>query len=104
MAEVKPTNLWWRYFTNTYAIHRRSGAEDREFARQMNRFHGEMICACEDTLSFVQELESLSGVVLTTQMAEFLNKTMAKDDGRMLQLHNLEREAEEWVIEKEHFS
>ncbi|GJY01185.1 hypothetical protein Tco_0359337 [Tanacetum coccineum] len=70
---------------------RRSAHDDREFARQMNRFCGETICVCEDMVSFVQELESLSGVTVTTKMAKFLNETMAKDDGRVLQLHNLEK-------------
>ncbi|GKA01015.1 hypothetical protein Tco_0673680 [Tanacetum coccineum] len=82
---------------------RRSADEDREFARQMNRLRGEMICACEERVAFVQDLESLSGVIATTKTTDFLNETMIKDDRRIIQLHNLEREADERVIEIDRF-
>ncbi|GJV66537.1 hypothetical protein Tco_1482046, partial [Tanacetum coccineum] len=82
---------------------RRSTDEDREFARQMNRLCGEMIFACEERVAFVQELESSSGVIATAKTVNCLNATMIKDDGRIMQLHNLEREAEKRAVEKDRF-
>nr|GFB61493.1 hypothetical protein [Tanacetum cinerariifolium] len=82
---------------------RKSVFEDSEFARKMNRLRGETIVACEDMVAFVQEHETLSGVAMTAKTADFLNENMIKDDGRVLQLHNLEREAEERAAEKERF-
>ncbi|GJT87671.1 hypothetical protein Tco_1069388 [Tanacetum coccineum] len=49
-------------------------------------------------VTFVHELESLSGVIATTKTADFFNETMIKDDGRIMQLHNLKRAAEERAI------
>ncbi|GKC46842.1 hypothetical protein Tco_1064564 [Tanacetum coccineum] len=82
---------------------RRSADEDREFTRQMNRLRGEMICVCEERVAFVQDLESLSGVIARAKMADFLNEAMIKDNRRIIQLHNLEREAEERAVEKDRF-
>nr|GEW63784.1 hypothetical protein [Tanacetum cinerariifolium] len=75
-----------------------------EMAVGSQRFRRETICACEDMVSFVQELKSLSEVTVTIKMAKFLNETMAKDDGRVLQLHNLERELDERAVEKQCFA
>nr|GEY05011.1 hypothetical protein [Tanacetum cinerariifolium] len=79
-------------------------------------FCSEVIDAVESRLSAVifrkasrrkgskVELESLSEVTVMMKMAKFLNETMAKDDGRVLQLHNLERGAKERAVERECFA
>ncbi|GKC26346.1 hypothetical protein Tco_1033640 [Tanacetum coccineum] len=64
---------------------------------------GDDVCMCEERVTFVHELESLSGVIATTKTADFFNETMIKDDGRIMQLHNLKREAEERAVEKDRF-
>ncbi|GKE51642.1 hypothetical protein Tco_1486798 [Tanacetum coccineum] len=54
----------------------KSASEDLKFVRQINRLRGETIVTCEDMI-------------------------MIKDDERVMQLHNLEREAEERAVEKD---
>ncbi|GKD52053.1 hypothetical protein Tco_1281029 [Tanacetum coccineum] len=78
-------------------------AEDREFGIRVNRLRGEMIVVYEDKVSFVEELETLSGVIATAKTAVFLKETMDNDDGRVLLLHDLEKQAEERALEKELF-
>ncbi|GJV28189.1 hypothetical protein Tco_1384637 [Tanacetum coccineum] len=80
-----------------------SVAEDREFGIRVNRLRGEMIVVYEDKVSFVEELETLSGVIATAKTAVFLKETMDNDDGRVLLLHDLEKQAEERALEKELF-
>nr|GEV52885.1 hypothetical protein [Tanacetum cinerariifolium] len=81
----------------------KSVAKDREFTIRVNKLRGEMIVACEDKVSFVEELETLSDVIATVKTVVFLKETMDKDYGRMLLLHDLEKQAEEMVLEKEMF-
>ncbi|GJZ36392.1 hypothetical protein Tco_0582583 [Tanacetum coccineum] len=82
---------------------RRSVAEDRKFGRKINRLRGEMILACEERVYFIQELETVSAVIALKKMAEFLNEIQVKDDEKLQQLHNLERETEVRGVVKELF-
>nr|GEX32671.1 hypothetical protein [Tanacetum cinerariifolium] len=54
---------------------RRAAAEDREFVRRISMLRGEMINVREKRVDFVQELESVSGVIATVKTAEFLHET-----------------------------
>ncbi|GKF66547.1 hypothetical protein Tco_0193064 [Tanacetum coccineum] len=45
--------------------------EDREFATRVNRMRRDMIVACEDRVSFVAELETLSDVTAAVKTAFF---------------------------------
>nr|GEY80516.1 hypothetical protein [Tanacetum cinerariifolium] len=79
----------------------KSAAEDQEFGIRVNKLRGKMIVACEKRMYFVEELKMLSDVIATANTAVFLKETMDKDDGRLLLLHDLEKQAEEKALEKE---
>ncbi|GKE33551.1 hypothetical protein Tco_1452873 [Tanacetum coccineum] len=81
---------------------RNAAKEDREFATRVNRIRGDMIVACEERVSFVAELETLSDVTTAVKTA-FFKETMDTDDMRIRLLHDLEKEAEERAREKEVF-
>ncbi|GJU88766.1 hypothetical protein Tco_1301189 [Tanacetum coccineum] len=58
---------------------RNAAKEDREFATRVNRMRGDMIVACEDRVSFVAELETLSDVTaagFTPRHEEFDHDTL----------------------------
>ncbi|GKE33047.1 hypothetical protein Tco_1452369 [Tanacetum coccineum] len=57
-------------------------SEHWEFAIRMNRLVGEMHEACQDRIGFVQELESVAGVTVTTKTVVFLKEMMDKDGSR----------------------
>ncbi|GJU49047.1 hypothetical protein Tco_1218602, partial [Tanacetum coccineum] len=80
----------WEWADMMVLYCRRSATEDHEFATLL----WEMTVAREDMVDFVQELEIVSGVIVPVKTTEFLNKTLVKDDGRLFELPNLEREAE----------
>ncbi|GJY99335.1 hypothetical protein Tco_0516765 [Tanacetum coccineum] len=82
---------------------RRSAAEDREFARRINMLRGELSVACQEMVYLIQELETVKRVIAPMKMTEFLNQVKLKDDQRLAQLENLERETELRAFEKELF-
>nr|GEX27490.1 hypothetical protein [Tanacetum cinerariifolium] len=78
---------------------RKAAAEDRKFAR----LREEMIDAYEKRMYFVEELESVVGVIAPAKAAEFSNETHVKDDAKLGHLHDLERQAGLRAVEKEPF-
>ncbi|GKE85247.1 hypothetical protein Tco_1558989, partial [Tanacetum coccineum] len=82
---------------------RRYAAEDRKFASQINTLRGELTVACQERIYFVQELKTVKSVIAPVTMAEFLNEIQFKEDQRLMQLQNLERETEARAFEKELF-
>nr|GFA63721.1 hypothetical protein [Tanacetum cinerariifolium] len=82
---------------------RKAAAEDRRFAQQINRLRGEMADACAKRMDFVEELESVRGIIAPAKAAEFLKDTQLKDDGKLSQLRDLERQFELRDVEKEMF-
>ncbi|GKB27266.1 hypothetical protein Tco_0866667, partial [Tanacetum coccineum] len=82
---------------------RRYAAEDHEFARRINTLRGELTVACQERVYFVQELETVKRIIAPVKMVELLNEIQLKDDQRLMQLQNLERETELRTFEKELF-
>ncbi|GKA74216.1 hypothetical protein Tco_0780518 [Tanacetum coccineum] len=82
---------------------RRYAAEDHEFASRINTLCGELTIACQKRIYFVQELETVKSLIAPVTMAEFLNEIQFKDDQRLMQLQNLERETEARAFVKELF-
>nr|GEV65311.1 hypothetical protein [Tanacetum cinerariifolium] len=78
-------------------------AEDREFTSRINKLRVELTVACQKRIYFVQELEIVKSVIAPVTMAEFLNEIQFKDDQRLMQFQNLERETEARAFEKELF-
>ncbi|GKB61240.1 hypothetical protein Tco_0917426 [Tanacetum coccineum] len=77
--------------------------ELREAAKSSDWLREEMIVAYEKMMYFVEELESVVGVIASAKAAEFLNETQVKDDAKLGHLHDLERQTELRAIEKELF-
>ncbi|GKD71400.1 hypothetical protein Tco_1325490 [Tanacetum coccineum] len=80
-----------------------AATEDQRFARQINRLRGEMAVACEKRMGFVEELETVRGIITPAKAVEFLKDTQLKDDAKLAQLHDLERQVELRAVEKELF-
>ncbi|GJY68130.1 hypothetical protein Tco_0471112 [Tanacetum coccineum] len=82
---------------------RRAASIDQKFARQINRLRGEMAVACENRMTLVEELEDVRGIIAPAKAAKFLKETQLKDDAKMEQLQDLERQMELRAVEKELF-
>ncbi|GKF17618.1 hypothetical protein Tco_0062536, partial [Tanacetum coccineum] len=82
---------------------RRSATEDREFACRINTLRGELTVSYQERVYFVQLLETVKRVISPRKMAEFLNEVQLKDDQRLTQHENLERETELRAFEKKLF-
>ncbi|GKD49112.1 hypothetical protein Tco_1278088 [Tanacetum coccineum] len=86
-----------RYF------YRRAAAEDRGFAMRMNLLREEIADVCEYRRNLADELCSVRNVIAPVKAAELLNDTLTKDEAKMAQLRELERQLELRALEKELF-
>nr|GEW34095.1 hypothetical protein [Tanacetum cinerariifolium] len=60
--------------------------------------NGELAVACEK-----EELQSVRGIIAPTKATEFLKETRVKDDSKLAQLHDLERQTKLRAVEKDLF-
>ncbi|GJX78230.1 hypothetical protein Tco_0325041 [Tanacetum coccineum] len=82
---------------------RRAAAEDRRFAMRMNLLRQEIADVCEYRRNLADELCSVRSVIVAVKAVELLNDTLMKDEAKMAQLRELERQLELRALEKELF-
>ncbi|GKE42366.1 hypothetical protein Tco_1469650 [Tanacetum coccineum] len=82
---------------------RRAAAEDRRFTMRMNLLREEIADVCEYRRNLADELCSVRSVIAPVKAAELLNDTLRKDEAKMAQLRELERQLELRALEKELF-
>ncbi|GJT39689.1 hypothetical protein Tco_0939554 [Tanacetum coccineum] len=82
---------------------RRATAEDRRFAMQMNLLREEIVDVCEYRRNLVDEFCSVRSIIAFVKAVELLNDTLRKDEAKMAQLRELERQLELRALEKELF-
>nr|GEV12931.1 hypothetical protein [Tanacetum cinerariifolium] len=82
---------------------RMAAAEDRRFAMQMNLVRQEVADVCEYKRNLSDELCSVKSVIAPMKAYELLNDTLRKDEAKMAQLRELERQLELRALEKELF-
>ncbi|GJX25373.1 hypothetical protein Tco_0231669 [Tanacetum coccineum] len=80
---------------------RRAAAEDRRFAMEMNLLREEIADVCEYRRNLADELCSVRSVIAPVKAVELLNDTLSKDEAKMAQLRELERQLELRALEKE---
>ncbi|GKC34281.1 hypothetical protein Tco_1046665 [Tanacetum coccineum] len=80
-----------------------AAAEDRRFAMRMNLLRREIVDVCEYKRNLADELCSVRSVIAPVKAAELLNDTLMKDEAKMAQLRELERQLELRALEKEMF-
>nr|GEY90421.1 hypothetical protein [Tanacetum cinerariifolium] len=79
---------------------RRLSTELRQAVRMRDRMRGEMAAAYEKRMDFMEELESVRGIIAHTKATKFLKDTQLKDDTKLAQLCDLERQMKLRAIEK----
>ncbi|GJY52963.1 hypothetical protein Tco_0444627 [Tanacetum coccineum] len=82
---------------------RKAAAEDRRFAMRMNLLCQEIANVCEYRRNLADELCSVRSVIVAVKVSELLNDTLMKDEAKMAQLRELERQLELRALEKELF-
>ncbi|GKE67405.1 hypothetical protein Tco_1521566, partial [Tanacetum coccineum] len=80
-----------------------AAAEDRGFAMRMNFMREEIADVCKYRRNLADELCSVRNVIAPVKAAELLNDTLTKDEAKMAQLRELERQLELRALEKELF-
>nr|GEW19371.1 hypothetical protein [Tanacetum cinerariifolium] len=80
-----------------------AAAGDFEFARRIVVLYREMEIAYDEKLDFIRELDSVPGVAVAAETAEFLNDKLWKDDKRLQKLHNMEIDARDSGYQEESF-
>ncbi|GKA42738.1 hypothetical protein Tco_0735398 [Tanacetum coccineum] len=63
------------------------------------RYHAQSL----DWIKVLEELETVRGIITPAKAVEFLKDTQLKDDAKLAQLHDLERQVELRAVEKELF-
>nr|GEX16926.1 hypothetical protein [Tanacetum cinerariifolium] len=86
-----------RYFCH------KAAAEDRRFSMQMNFCVRRLADVCEYRINLANELCSVRSVIAPVKAAKLLNDTLRKDEAKMAQLRELERQLELRALEKELF-
>ncbi|GJU62463.1 hypothetical protein Tco_1244298 [Tanacetum coccineum] len=85
-------------------MERPSKCEELERAvGESNWLNGDMIVACEDSVAFVGELQSVVGETVSAKTAVFLEEMMNKEGSMEWQLRGLEKEVREMVFEIDSF-
>ncbi|GKA52789.1 hypothetical protein Tco_0746104 [Tanacetum coccineum] len=79
-------------------------AEDRRFAMRMNFLREEIADVCKYRRNLINELCSVRSVIAPVKAAELLNDSLTKDEVKMAQLLELERQLELRALKKELFT
>nr|GEV67414.1 hypothetical protein [Tanacetum cinerariifolium] len=80
---------------------REAADEDKKIATKLNRLREEMMVIREKRMNLVEELRSVSGIVVIEKAAEFVSKTVRKDNAQIEQLRKIESHMEVRSLEKE---
>nr|GEW79947.1 hypothetical protein [Tanacetum cinerariifolium] len=80
---------------------RRAATEDRGFAMRINLLREEIADVCEYKRNLADELCSVRSVIAPVKAADMLNDSLTKDEAKMAQLRELERQLELRALEKE---
>nr|GEU95172.1 hypothetical protein [Tanacetum cinerariifolium] len=80
---------------------RKAATEDRGFAMRINLLREEIADVCEYMRNLADELCSVRSVIAPVKAADMLNDSLTKDEAKMAQLRELERQLELRTLEKE---